>query len=68
MEVKDYLAQKGNKDCTELVKELLDTNEKLEVTVSNLAALLEAESALLKAAVKEIEDLENKLAAMEVFF
>ena len=64
MEVKEYLANNGNKDCCALVKELLEANQKLEQDVINLTEQLEAESALLREAVAMIEELEN----VEVLF
>lgn len=36
MDVREYLASKGDKDVTEIVKELLEANEQLEKKVANL--------------------------------
>jgi hypothetical protein len=36
MDVREYLASKGDKDITEIVKELLEANEKLEKKVADL--------------------------------
>ena len=46
MDVREYLASKGDKDVTEIVKELLEANEQLEKKVANLIDQLQTKEEL----------------------
>lgn len=68
MDVKEYLAQREHLDKYDLVKELLDKQENLEKEVNKLIERLSIESALLKAAGREIGLLEDALVSRGELF
>lgn len=68
IDVKEYLAQREHLDRYDLVKELLDKQENLEKEVNNLIERLSIESALLKAAGREIGLLGDALASRGELF